>query len=119
MRTRRNFLRGGNEGFVCAHCGTEVLPLSDGGYRNHCPVCLYSRHVDHVPGDRSETCGGPMKPIEVEIRARKGYVLVHRCTKCGIIRRNKAALSDPRQPDCFEKMLELCRSIGQEKGTTE
>jgi len=60
-----------------------------------------------------------MKPMWVEIRARKGYVLVHRCTKCGIVRRNKAALSDPRQPDCFERMLELCRSIGQEKVTTE
>ena len=38
--------------FNCEHCGKEVLPLSDGSYRNHCPYCLYSKHVDIVLGDR-------------------------------------------------------------------
>ena len=34
-----------DEAFVCEHCGKKVEPL---GYscRNHCPYCLYSKHVD-------------------------------------------------------------------------
>ena len=29
-----------NTGFVCEHCGREVLPLKDGSYRNHCPFAF-------------------------------------------------------------------------------
>ena len=36
-----------DEGFICEHCGKEVLPL---GYtsRDHCPYCLYSKHVNQL-----------------------------------------------------------------------
>ncbi|MBR6751902.1 MAG: RNHCP domain-containing protein, partial [Alphaproteobacteria bacterium] len=37
------------ENFTCAHCGAEVF---GNGYTNHCPKCLWSRHVDNNPGDR-------------------------------------------------------------------
>ena len=69
-------------GFVCVHCGQTVEPL---GYtsRNHCPFCLWSRHVDVLPGDRANSCGGAMEPIRVEPDRRRGYVIVHRCTVCG------------------------------------
>ena len=42
-----------DSGFVCSHCGKKVEPL---GYtsRNHCPFCLWSRHVDIFPGDREK-----------------------------------------------------------------
>ena len=69
------------------------MPL---GYtsRNHCPYCLCSRHLDENPGDRASDCGGLMVPIEAQIDPKKGYILIHRCTKCGAIRRNKAARDD-------------------------
>ena len=31
-------------------------------YTNHCPRCLYSKHVDINPGDRAEQCDGMMEP---------------------------------------------------------
>ncbi len=98
-----------NEGFVCAHCGVKVRPLAKGSSRNHCPHCLWSKHVDVTPGDRTADCGGMMKPVAVEQDARRGWMIVHRCAWCGTIRRNKAALYDPVQPDCFEALLEVAR----------
>ena len=62
--------------------------------RNHCPYCLYSKHVDINPGDRLETCHGVLKPIDVEISNKKGYVIIFKCEKCGSIRKNKAATDD-------------------------
>ncbi len=92
-------------GFLCKNCGKEVLPL---GYssRNHCPFCLYSLHVDLSPGDRLNPCGGLMEPIAAEPDAR-GYVLLHRCLKCGEIRRNKAATEAKVQPDDIRKIILL------------
>ena len=45
--------QGANQSFTCANCGAAVSPLAGGGYRNHCPVCLHSLHVDVNPGDRA------------------------------------------------------------------
>lgn len=82
-----------DEGFVCLHCGRKVSPL---GYtsRNHCPFCLWSLHVDVFPGDRNEACHGLLEPIAAAPDAKKGYVLCHRCVKCGAVRKNKAANDD-------------------------
>lgn len=87
-----------DSGFVCRNCGFEVLPL---GYssRNHCPKCLCSLHVDVNPGDRASDCGGIMDPISVETDAKKGYIIIHKCRKCGAIRRNRAANEAKVQPD--------------------
>ena len=35
-----------NTGFICAYCGADAKPLTNGSYRNHCPLCLHSLHVD-------------------------------------------------------------------------
>ena len=82
-----------DEEFVCEHCGAQVPKL---GYscRNHCPKCLYSKHVDKNPGDREETCHGLLEPIGIEIDSKKGYVIIFKCQKCGMIRKNKAAKDD-------------------------
>lgn len=82
-----------DEAFVCEHCGKVVKPL---GYscRNHCPYCLYSKHVDINPGDRSQDCHGALEPVSLEIDNKKGYVIVFKCKKCGQIRKNKAAKDD-------------------------
>lgn len=82
-----------DEEFICDNCGKKVSKL---GYscRDHCPYCLYSKHVDKNPGDRAEACHGDLEPIRVEPDSKKGYVIIYRCKKCGAIRRNKAAKDD-------------------------
>ena len=103
----RQFVGSGNDGFVCLVCGTNVLPLLNGSFRSHCPECLWSRHVDEAPGDRASECQGLMEPTRLEGSAASGWTLVHRCNKCGVLRRNRAAVNDPRQPDRWERILDL------------
>ena len=64
-------------------------------HRNHCPSCLWSRHVDDdVPGDRASDCGGSMEPIGVTVRDDGEWALVHRCTACATLRSNRIAGDD-------------------------
>jgi len=107
---KRRFRQVRNEGFLCEHCGTRVRPLAKGSSRNHCPHCLWSKHVDEIPGDRASHCGGMMECIDVQQDSRRGWMLVHKCRRCGVVRRNKAALDDPAQPDEFEALRRLCQS---------
>ena len=95
-----------DSGFICQNCGFEVLPL---GYssRNHCPKCLCSLHLDVNPGDRASDCGGIMDPISAEADAKKGYIIVHKCRKCGAIRKNKAANEAKTQPDNIDLIIKL------------
>ncbi len=78
------------EDFVCEKCGARV---KGNGYTNHCPKCLWSKHVDVNPGDRAESCGGMMEPIVLEGTTPK-YRILHRCQKCRIERRNDVAKND-------------------------
>ena len=78
------------ENFVCAHCGAEVL---GNGYTNHCPKCLWSKHVDNNPGDRQSDCGGMMKPISVTPDGI-GYIITHKCEKCGKTINQKSSEND-------------------------
>ena len=73
------------EDFICEHCGASV---TGNGFTNHCPECLYSKHVDVFPGDREAACGGMMKLVKVE-KEKNVYVLTHKCIKCGYEKRNK------------------------------
>lgn len=95
-----------NVGFICAHCGLAVAPLAGGGYRNHCPRCLHSRHVDRVPGDRAEVCGGLMAPVGLTFRGGKGWQIVHRCRACGVTRPNRSARGAV-QPDDLDALARL------------
>ncbi len=79
--------------FICEHCKKEVQPLSYTS-RDHCPYCLYSKHVDINPGDGLEECHGDLEPVSVELNSKKGYVIIYKCKKCGKIRKNKAADDD-------------------------
>ena len=100
-----------DSGFICAVCGREVLPL---GYtsRNHCPFCLSSLHVDINPGDRANPCGGILKPIRVEPDPRRGYVIIHRCQRCGGTSRCRAAHEAKIQPDDTELLIRLTAGDG-------
>ena len=95
-----------NSGFVCARCGFRVKPVDTGSYRNHCPRCLYSRHVDVRPGDRASACGGLMVPIGIRHAGRKGWQLVHRCEQCGAVSTNRVA-DGTRQPDDVAALAKL------------
>ncbi|NRH20926.1 RNHCP domain-containing protein [Candidatus Gracilibacteria bacterium] len=72
-----------NETFTCEHCGAGVTLHPTGSARNHCPACLYSKHVDDTsPGDRLATCHGLMAPIGIDYKKNKGDMIRHKCTKC-------------------------------------
>ena len=72
------------EAFTCEHCGKEVEELTTGSYRNHCPFCLWSKHVDRDgPGDRASECRGTMKPVSLDQRGKKGWMINHVCVECG------------------------------------
>ncbi|HTL39197.1 MAG TPA: RNHCP domain-containing protein [Methylomirabilota bacterium] len=86
------------ENFVCGNCGFKVTGT---GYTNHCPKCLYSKHVDINPGDRLETCQGLMKPIGIE-QNHGQYIIIHKCEKCKAIKKNKSVKEDD-----FKLILEL------------
>ena len=95
-----------NQGFKCGECGSAIFPLKNGSYRNHCPFCLYSLHVDIQPGDRNNTCRGLMKPIGVKKTSKKGMQIIHECTICKGISVNKIAEND-LQPDDIDGILKL------------
>jgi hypothetical protein len=78
------------EDFVCEHCGARV---QGDGYTNHCPRCLWSKHVDVHPGDRAAPCGAMMEPIALQ-GSTPLYVIVHRCVACGFERRNSVDRND-------------------------
>lgn len=82
--------------FRCAHCRLDV-PMDAPGtrHRNHCPSCLWSRHLDDdTPGDRDADCGAAMEPIAVCARADGEWALVHRCGACTTIHVNRIAGDD-------------------------
>ncbi len=78
------------EDFTCEHCGNEV---EGNGYTNHCPRCLWSKHVDIHPGDRAEECRDLMEPVSFQKLGEK-YLILHRCKKCGFERRNSFSSGD-------------------------
>ncbi|MCX6787097.1 MAG: RNHCP domain-containing protein [Candidatus Kaiserbacteria bacterium] len=89
-----------NEDFTCEQCGFFVL---GNGYTNHCPQCLWSKHVDVHPGDRAAVCGGAMEPVSAELESGE-YIILHRCVVCGYEKRNKTSKDDD-----FNAILQLSR----------
>ncbi len=87
---------GGKVGtFICKNCGEEVSLEAPGTrHRNHCPYCLYSRHVDIKIGDRKSKCRGMMKPIGIVRRDDGERLVVHQCQGCGFVSKNRIAGDD-------------------------
>ncbi len=96
-----------NTGFICAYCGADVKPLTNGSYRNHCPICLYSIHVDNLPGDRASNCLGLMKPIGIRFNSKKGWQIIHHCKKCGTEKVNRIAPDDDETLNNMMKQGEI------------
>ncbi len=78
------------EDFVCEKCDQLVR---GNGYTNHCPNCLWSKHVDNEPGDRANICCGLMRPSLDTVKGDK-YTLKHTCTKCDHTKINKSSKND-------------------------
>ena len=93
--------------FSCAQCGFPVTTnreMSGVNNRNHCPRCLWSKHVDEFKaGDRKAQCKSRMQPLGLTIKqtakrynreAQGELMLIHRCTGCGKLSINRIAADD-------------------------
>ena len=82
--------------FRCGNCRLDVSMRAPGtAHRNHCPNCLWSRHLDDDrPGDRDAECGSLMEPIAIAVRGDGEWVLVHRCRGCDEVHLNRTAGDD-------------------------
>ena len=81
-----------DEDFVCDYCQKKVNKLLVSA-RDHCPFCLYSKHVDINHGDRANTCKGLLKPIDIE-KYKNTYKIIYKCEKCGQFHKNVMANDD-------------------------
>ena len=81
-----------DEEFICENCNKKVNKLNYTS-RDHCPYCLYSKHVDINPGDRANTCRGLLKPVSVE-KFKDTYKIVYKCEKCSQLHKNIVANDD-------------------------
>lgn len=117
-----------NKPFKCENCGKMIELKSGVGtkHRNHCPFCLYSKHVDlRQSGDRQAECEGLMKPIGLTFKhegkdkygnTRQGeLMLVHQCLgkDCDEISINRIAADDDSQAiiDVFDSSLIIDQAI--------
>ncbi len=96
-----------NSDFKCLHCRNDVSAealLAGVQNRNHCPYCLWSRHLDLFrAGDRLAACKAPMRPLGLTLkRSRNKYasaahgelMLVRQCVDCGRVSINRIAADD-------------------------
>jgi hypothetical protein len=81
-----------DEGFQCSHCKKEI-PIGGVMIRDHCPFCLWGRHLDRIPGDRAAECGGEMKPMSFSISGGKRWIH-YSCTLCSHLFRVRAHPDD-------------------------
>ncbi len=112
--------------FRCIHCSAQVVitPFYAGVLnRNHCPYCLWSRHLDLFnTGDRLCACKAPMRPLGLTMKqSRKKYaredggelMLIHACDGCGGVSINRIAADDlaERIYAVYERSLQLDEAL--------
>ena len=108
--TRSSGLKDTFGDFICKQCGSFVsaaVLLAGVQNRNHCPYCLWSRHLDlYSAGDRLSACKAKMKPIGLTMKkSRNKYqssglgelMLVHLCIDCNVVSINCIAADDDPQ----------------------
>lgn len=95
-----------NRDFRCIRCGGYVCAQTTEAavrHRNHCPYCLWSRHLDlRSAGDRLSGCRSAMEPVGLTLKRRnKKYgnasgelMLIHCCTGCRALSINRIAGDD-------------------------
>ena len=81
--------------FTCGRCHASIPRVASGTrHRNHCPQCLWSRHLDETPGDRAASCHSLMEPLCIAVRGDGEWLIVHRCTGCGDLDLNRTSGDD-------------------------
>jgi predicted RNA-binding Zn-ribbon protein involved in translation (DUF1610 family) len=104
------------QNFKCRNCGffvTQNRELSGVNNRNHCPRCLWSRHMDITPGDRKSDCLSRMEPVGLTVKhVNKKYgcavgelMVIHVCTGCGKVSINRIAADD--DPDVIHTIFTI------------
>ncbi len=81
-----------DEEFICENCGKHISKLNYTA-RDHCNYCLYSKHVDILPGDRKNKCRGLLKPIGIE-KHKDTFKIIYQCEKCHQFHKNIIANDD-------------------------
>lgn len=100
-KDKTHFQEQKSQAFRCGHCRAFVVMNEYMGTanRNHCNVCLWSKHVDVHTGDRSAICQSGMNPIGLTMK-HEGFskigelMLIHLCTGCTKISINRIAADD-------------------------
>lgn len=84
-----------NESFTCENCWKEITKHPEWSARNHCPYCLYSKHLDDIfPWDRASNCYALMHPIWIDYKKNKWWMIKHKCIKCNKEILNKVSPDD-------------------------
>ncbi len=91
------------EDFECENCGHKT---KGDGYTDHCPKCLWGKHVDEkIPGDRLSKCRGLMEPTKTEFQISNFQFLIkYKCMKC-----RHEFLVRSGDNDNKEKLMELTK----------
>ena len=90
---KTNFIRV-KEDFECEQCGHKV---TGDGYTDHCPKCLWGKHVDEkIPGDRASECKGALRPMKT-IYEKGEFKIYYKCEKCGYEFRVREGKEDERE----------------------
>ncbi len=90
------------EDFICEKEDCKKV-VKGNGYTNHCPQCLWSKHVDINPGDREATCGAMMKPVDGG-SGKNNFYVIQQCIICGHQKRNETSPED--NFDVLTKVIE-------------
>ena len=93
-----------DDNFICDNCGKNITKLNYTA-RDHCNYCLYSKHVDILPGDRKNTCQGMLKPIGIE-KFKDTFKIIYQCEKCHTIHKNIMA-----NDDNMDLIIELSKNL--------
>jgi len=109
--------------FECLNCHKQIKNSALGtANRNHCPECLWSKHVDlNISGDRESKCLQAMKPMGLTFK-REGLdkwgkekqgelMLVHQCCGCNKVSINRIAGDD--DPSEILKILKASEDLDQ------
>ncbi len=102
---RKNFIVPEQKSYRCKYCRNQVM---GGRYNNHCPHCLWSKHVDQdIPGDRLSDCSGLMAPTGV-LQKNGKWRIIHECTKC-----HKLFTVNSAPADNFDLVIKLSKFNGK------
>lgn len=93
-----------DEEFICENCG-KIIKKLEYSARDHCNFCLYSKHVDILPGDRQNSCKGLLQPIGIE-KFKDTYKIIYQCQKCKQFHKNIMANDDD-----YDLIINLSKNI--------